>query len=45
MTQFKKEWPERYNSPVLKQSLEEQGWKYTHTDPKTNKPTFKILIK
>lgn len=45
MTQFKKEWPEKYNSPVLKQSLEEQGWKYVHTDPKTNKPTFKILVK
>lgn len=45
MTQFKKEWPEKYNSPVLKQSLEEQGWKYVHTDPKTNKPTFKIIVK
>ena len=45
MTQFKKEWPEKYNSPALKLSLEEQGWKYIDTDPKTNKPTFKILIK
>ena len=44
MTQFKKEWPERYNKPALKQSLEEQGWKYVETNPQNNKPIFKILV-
>lgn len=44
MTQFKKEWPERYNKPVLKQTLEEQGWKYVETNPQNNKPIFKILV-
>ena len=45
MTQFKKEWPEKYNSPVLRQSLEEQGWKYISTNPKTNQPIFRLIIK
>ena len=44
MTQFKKEWPEKYNSTVLKQSLEEQGWKYIETNPKTKKPLFKLVV-
>ena len=44
MTQFKKEWPEKYNSPVLKQSLEEQGWKYISTNPKTHPPTFTHIL-
>ena len=40
MTQFKKEWPERYNSPVLKQSLEEQGWKYIYNKSKNGETRY-----